>query len=174
MQTSKKTQMAISISYRLQNYNNKNHQRREECQPYKDENVNPTKTDTSEAMKFQFPHMNVEKNTGALFNDKQKANGNSNIKYKDGLRDGGHKFYLPIWANIDNYNYQLTSNTVGRNLVSVNLNAKINVYAQMYSTLDSKTTKDDQFLIEPVFPSMGNNDKQILGLSPSDWSWIKN
>lgn len=140
--------------------------------PY--ENVNPTKTDTSEAMKFQFPHMNVEKNTGALFNDKQKANGDSNIKYKDGLRDGGHKFYLPIWANIDNYNYQLTSNTVGRNLVSVNLNAKINVYAQMYSTLDSKTTKDDQFLIEPVFPSMGNNDKQILGLSPSDWSWIKN
>ncbi len=136
-------------------------------------NTSTLTNDVSESMKFQFPTVYVESPSGALFNTSQKQNKYSKIKSISNLKDGGHKFYLPIWLKVGQYsNYELKSNTIGRNNIQIDVKANIDAYAQMISTLDSTTKKHDELLIQPVLPTTGNADKKAFGLSDSDWNWL--
>lgn len=139
-------------------------------------NTNTLSNDVSESMKFQFPTTYVEAKTGALFNDAQKQNVDPKIKSVSSLSDGGHKFYLPIWMKVGVYDdaYELKSNVIGKNDIQIDVKSDINAYAQMISTLDSSTQKEDELLVQPVLPSMGSDDKKIFGLSVDDWIWIQN
>lgn len=139
-------------------------------------NTNTLSNDVSESMKFQFPTTYVEAKTGALFNDAQKQNVDPKIKSISSLSDGGHKFYLPIWLKVGVYDnaYELKSNVIGKNDIQIDIKSNINAYAQMISTLDSTTQKEDELLVQPVLPSMGSDDQKIFGLSDDDWIWIQN
>lgn len=68
--------------------------------------------------------------------------------------DGGNKLYVPIWINkLGNYDFMFTStNEVGINAVTFTSKASVNVYAYMYATIDSETAKEDELLLEPVYP----------------------
>lgn len=116
---------------------------------------------------FQFPHMNVERKTGNLFTDTQKNNKDSKIRYD--LVDGGRKFYIPIWCNLGNYEVAIKSNTFGSNLVSLNMTKELEVYAYMYATISSETSKEDELLLEPIYPDSANPK----GLNEDELNWLR-
>lgn len=116
---------------------------------------------------FQFPHMNVERKTGNLFTDTQKNNKDSKIRYD--LVDGGRKLYIPIWCNLGNYEVAIKSNTFGSNLVSLNMTKELEVYAYMYATISSKTSKEDELLLEPVYPDSANPK----GWNEVELNWLR-
>ena len=76
------------------------------------------------------------------------------------------------WKLIKYTDYELKSNTIGRNQIQVDVKANINAYAQMISTLDSTTKKDDEILVQPVLPSLGVDDRKIFNLSGQDWDFV--
>lgn len=53
--------------------------------------------DGKDKRSFQLPHVHVEKKTGNIFMDKQVENKDNRIRYE--LRDGGRKFYVPVWGS---------------------------------------------------------------------------
>lgn len=116
---------------------------------------------------FQFPHMNVERKTGNLFTNAQKNNKNSKIRYD--LVDGGRKLYIPIWCDLGNYEVAVKSNTFGSNLVSLNMTKELDVYAYMYATISSKTSKEDELLLEPVYPESANPK----GWNEDELNWLR-
>ncbi|WP_139193237.1 MucBP domain-containing protein [Terribacillus saccharophilus] len=120
---------------------------------------------------FAFPHMNVERQTGDLFTDEEVEAGDSDIEHD--LKEGGDKFYSPIWAEITDYDVQYKTNKMGANKMTVELSDNWNIYAQMIATMDSKTIDKDAILWIPVnkedpFP---NGNKRF---TKEDIEWIKN
>lgn len=98
---------------------------------------------------FQLPHVHVEKKTGNIFMDKQVENKDSRIRYE--LRDGGRKFYVPVWGELGEYNIALKNDQpVGVNQINFSVTDTINIYAQMVATQDSKTKDIDEILIQPI------------------------
>ncbi|MEC0285515.1 hypothetical protein [Bacillus subtilis] len=122
-------------------------------------------------MSFVFPHVNVEKETGSLFTDQQvKA---KDKRLKNVVRDGGNKFYTPIWAELGSYDVAYTSNKVGVNKVTFELKDKLTLFAYMYGHMNSETKDQDEIMLTPInaddpFPN-GTPD----GWSQSDINWLK-
>lgn len=117
--------------------------------------------------KFEFPQISVEEKTGALYTQEQVKNPTKKISNK--LLDGGRKFYLPIWAEKGDYNLTLQSNVVGRNFIQVSMNQTLSIYANMYATIDSKTKKEDELLLTPVYPDTTVPN----GWSKAEITWLR-
>ncbi|EJQ86881.1 hypothetical protein IGW_05273 [Bacillus cereus ISP3191] len=121
---------------------------------------------------FEFPHVNVEQKTGALFNDQQVANKDSRIKYA--IKDGGRKFYVPIWADLGEYNIlQKSVLPIGVNRVNVEITRPLNLFAYMYGTIGSQTLEDDELLLEPVDPESPFPNGQPPNWTDKDIEWLK-
>ncbi|MEG0255323.1 InlB B-repeat-containing protein [Vagococcus sp.] len=105
--------------------------------------------DGKDKRSFQLPHVHVEKKTGNIFMDKQVENKDNRIRYE--LRDGGRKFYVPVWGELGEYNIALKNEQpVGVNQINFSVTDTINIYAQMVATQDSKTKDIDEILIQPI------------------------
>ncbi|MFR6669984.1 MULTISPECIES: MSCRAMM family protein [Enterococcus] len=135
-----------------------------------DRTINQVAKQTTAAItstKFEFPQISVEEKTGALYTQEQVKNPTKKISNK--LLDGGRKFYLPIWAKKGDYNLTLQSNVIGRNFIQVSMNQTLSVYANMYATIDSKTKKEDELLLTPVYP-----DTTVpKGWSKAEITWLR-
>lgn len=135
-----------------------------------DRTVNQVAKPTTAAItstKFEFPQISVEEKTGALYTQEQVKNPTKKIANK--LLDGGRNFYLPIWAEKGDYNLTLQSNVIGRNFIQVSMNQTLSVYANMYATIDSKTKKEDELLLTPVYP-----DTTVpKGWSKAEITWLR-
>lgn len=135
-----------------------------------DRTINQVAKQTTAAItstKFEFPQISVEEKTGALYTQEQVKNPTKKIPNK--LLDGGRKFYLPIWAEKGDYNLTLQSNVIGRNFIQVSMNQTLSVYANMYATIDSKTKKEDELLLTPVYP-----DTTVpKGWSKAEITWLR-
>lgn len=100
------------------------------------------------------------------------ANKDSRIKYA--IKDGGRKFYAPIWSDLGEYNIlQKSVLPIGVNKVNVEITRPLSLFAYMYGTIGSDTLKDDEILVEPVDPR-----NPFPNGKPSDWSdddiaWLK-
>ena len=135
-----------------------------------DRTINQVAKQTTAAItstKFEFPQISVEEKTGALYTQEQVKNPTKKIPNK--LLDGGRKFYLPIWAEKGEYNLTLQSNVIGRNFIQVSMNQTLSVYANMYATIDSKTKKEDELLLTPVYP----DTTMPKGWSKAEITWLK-
>ncbi|HHN6162760.1 TPA: hypothetical protein ACRRJB_000712, partial [Enterococcus faecium] len=110
------------------------------------------------------PHMNIERKTGNIYADSQRND--ESIKYE--LIDGGRKLYVPIWCDLGNYSIAIKSSNFGGNYISLDMNQNIDVYAYMYATIDSETKKDDELLLEPVYPESTLPD----GWSKNEIDWL--
>ncbi|WP_446923617.1 hypothetical protein, partial [Listeria monocytogenes] len=53
---------------------------------------------TTTSVAYELPHIQVERQTGHLFSDYQVKAKDKRIQFA--MRDGGHKFYLPIWMDL--------------------------------------------------------------------------
>ncbi len=121
---------------------------------------------------FELPHMNVEQKTGNLFTDQQVKEHDSRIK--NAIKDGKRKLYVPIWADLEEYDVFVSSGApIGANKINFEVTQPLQLYAYMYGTIGSKTLKDDELLIEPVDPK-----NPFSNGKPSDWSdediaWLK-
>lgn len=115
-------------------------------------------------LSFQFPHMNIERKTGNIYADSQKND--ESIKYE--LIDGGRKLYVPIWCDLGNYSIAIKSSNFGGNYISLDMNQNIDVYAYMYATIDSETKKEDELLLEPVYPESTLPD----GWNKNEIDWL--
>ena len=113
----------------------------------------------------------MEKETGSLFTDQQvKA---KDKRLKNAVRDGGNKFYTPIWAELGSYDVSYTSSKVGVNKVTIELKDKLTLFAYMYGHMNSETKDQDEIMLTPInaddpFPN-GTPD----GWSQSDINWLK-
>lgn len=135
-----------------------------------DRTVNQVAKQTTAAItstKFEFPQISVEEKTGALYTQEQVKNPTKKISNK--LLDGGRKFYLPIWAEKGDYNLTLQSNVIGRNFIQVSMNQTLSIYANMYATIDSKTKKEDELLLTPVYPDTTVPN----GWSKAEITWLR-
>ncbi|MED3965799.1 thioester domain-containing protein [Niallia taxi] len=121
---------------------------------------------------FIFPHMNVEQLTGNLFTDEQVANKDSNITRE--LRDGGNKFYLPIWNDLGTFDVSYQSTEVGANKVKLQVEDKIEVFAHMLVHMDSETIEQDAILLMPVNGDDPFPEGLPYGWTQSDVDWITN
>ncbi|UPO90962.1 hypothetical protein [Niallia sp. Man26] len=121
---------------------------------------------------FIFPHMNVEQLTGNLFTDEQVANKDSNITRE--LRDGGNKFYLPIWNDLGTFDVSYQSTEVGANKVKLQVEDKIEVFAHMLVHMDSETIEQDAILLMPVNGDNPFPEGLPYGWIQSDVDWITN
>jgi len=121
---------------------------------------------------FIFPHMNVEQLTGNLFTDEQVANKDSNITRE--LRDGGNKFYLPIWNDLGTFDVSYQSTEIGANKVKLQVEDKIEVFAHMLVHMDSETIKEDAILLMPVNGDDPFPEGLPEGWTQSDVDWITN
>ena len=119
---------------------------------------------TISKQKFELQHINVEKRTGALFNDNQVNNQDSRIQYD--LIDGGRKFCLPIWARIGDYQANVESTKdIGINKINVEIGYDINIYAHMYAHMDSESILDDAIILEPI-----DSDNPFPNGIPKGWT----
>ena len=119
---------------------------------------------TISKQKFELQHINVEKRTGALFNDNQVNNQDSRIQYD--LIDGGRKFYLPIWARIGDYQANVESTKdIGIYKINVEIGYDINIYAHMYAHMDSESILDDAIILEPI-----DSDNPFPNGIPKGWT----
>lgn len=119
---------------------------------------------TISKQKFELQHINVEKRTGALFNDNQVNNQDSRIQYD--LIGGGRKFYLPIWARIGDYQANVESTKdIGINKINVEIGYDINIYAHMYAHMDSESILDDAIILEPI-----DSDNPFPNGIPKGWT----
>ncbi|HAR0890166.1 TPA: hypothetical protein IYZ30_001056 [Enterococcus faecium] len=115
-------------------------------------------------LSFKFPHINIERKTGNIYADSQKND--ESIKYE--LIDGGRKLYVPIWCDLGNYSIAIKSRNFGGNYISLDMNQNIDVYAYMYATIDSETKKEDELLLEPVYPESTLPD----GWNKNEIDWL--
>ncbi|MCO05550.1 hypothetical protein ARH50_14270 [Listeria monocytogenes] len=118
---------------------------------------------TTTSIRYQLPHIQVERQTGYLFSDEQVKAKDKRIKY--GLRDGGNKFYLPIWMDLGKYDTTTATGKLGTHAIQVNWKDQVNVEAFMYVAMDSKTKAKDEILLKPI-----NADDPFPEGLPNGWS----
>lgn len=99
---------------------------------------------------YTLPELLIESNTGNLFTLEQRAAGDSRIKYA--LKAAGKKLYVPIWADVNKYDYRFESvgTPRGANKVRFVLRRDMDVHAHMFSHIDSGTPDDDELLLTPL------------------------
>ncbi|PEM46898.1 fusion protein (includes pXO2-28-29-30), partial [Bacillus wiedmannii] len=121
---------------------------------------------------FELPHMNVEQKTGNLFTDQQVKEHDSRIK--NAIKDGKRKLYVPIWADLGEYDIFVVSGApIGANKINFEITQPLQLYAYMYGTMGSKTLKDDELLIEPVDPKNPFSNGRPSDWSDEDLAWLK-
>lgn len=121
---------------------------------------------------FELPHINVEQKTGNLFTDQQVKDHDPRIK--NAIKDGKRKLYVPIWADLGEYNVLVTSGIpIGANKVNFEVTQPLNLYAYMYGTIGSKTLEDDELLLEPVDPKNPFSNGKPSGWSDEDVAWLR-
>lgn len=121
---------------------------------------------------FELPHINVEQKTGNLFTNQQVKDHDPRIK--NAIKDGKRKLYVPIWADLGEYNVLIASGIpIGANKVNFEATQPLNLYAYMYGTIGSKTLKDDELLLEPVDPQNPFSNGKPPGWSDEDVAWLK-
>lgn len=115
-------------------------------------------------LKYQYPHVYSKENSGQVVLESQRE---ESSVYKD----GGNKLYIPIWATIKPYSLLYTTiEPIGINQYTIKIDTKLNVYAQMHATYDSKTLKYDELNLLPVLP----DDFEKSGeWSDADTKWVK-
>ncbi|MFI8720807.1 thioester domain-containing protein [Bacillus altitudinis] len=121
---------------------------------------------------YELPHINVERHTGHLFNDEQVEKKDKRITYD--LVNGGRKFYSPIWSYIGKYDMKLKSAPMGVNLVMVDVQQQLELYAHMYAHMDSETKEYDEVLLKPVYADDPFPNGLPEGWTKEDVEWIKN
>ncbi|WP_077356037.1 isopeptide-forming domain-containing fimbrial protein [Virgibacillus halodenitrificans] len=122
--------------------------------------------------KFKLPNVNVEKETGNLFTDKQVENEDSKIIYD--TKHGGRKLYVPIWGKLKNYDIYLEpTKPIGINDIIFKAEKSLNVYAYMFATIGSETISQDEVLVEPVNKDNPFPEGIPNGWSQSDVDWLK-
>lgn len=125
--------------------------------------VNQNKT-SKQLIYFELPHVNIEKNSGQVYFDSQKSD--KSVKYE--LIDGGRNLYIPIWADLGSYATNLLTNTFGGNHIQIKMTKNIEVYAYMYATMNSETLKDDELLLQPVYPE----STEPIGWTKEEIQWL--
>lgn len=121
---------------------------------------------------FQLPHVNVEKETGYLFTDEQVSDEDANITKE--LKSGGRKLYVPIWADLKDYDiYVESTKPIGVNRIMFSAEKNLNVYAYMFATIGSDTIDQDEILIEPINLENPFPEGRPEGWSQSDEEWLK-
>ncbi|WP_224929564.1 MucBP domain-containing protein [Bacillus safensis] len=123
-------------------------------------------------IKYELPHINVEHHTGHLFSDQQVNDKDKRISYE--LIDGGRKFYSPIWSYLGKYGMKLKSQPIGVNLVMVDVQQQLELYAHMYAHMDSETIEYDEVLLKPVYADDPFPNGLPEGWTKEDVEWIKN
>ncbi|MGN7379194.1 thioester domain-containing protein [Bacillus altitudinis] len=123
-------------------------------------------------IKYELPHINVERHTGHLFSDQQVNDKDKRISYE--LIDGGRKFYSPIWSYLGKYGMKLKSQPMGVNLVMVDVQQQLELYAHMYAHMDSETKEYDEVLLKPVYADDPFPNGLPDGWTKEDLEWIKN
>ncbi len=121
---------------------------------------------------YELPHINVERHTGHLFDDEQVEKKDKRISYE--LIDGGRKFYSPIWSYLGKYGMKLKSQPMGVNLVMVDVQQQLELYAHMYAHMDSETKEYDEVLLKPVYADDPFPNGLPEGWTKEDVEWIKN
>lgn len=121
---------------------------------------------------YELPHINVERHTGHLFNDEQVEKKDKRITYD--LVNGGRKFYSPIWSYIGKYDMKLKSAPMGVNLLMVDVQQQLELYAHMYAHMDSETKEYDEVLLKPVYADDPFPNGLPEGWTKEDLEWIKN
>lgn len=121
---------------------------------------------------YELPHINVERHTGHLFDDEQVEKKDKRITYD--LVNGGRKFYSPIWSYIGKYDMKLKSAPMGVNLVMVDVQQQLELYAHMYAHMDSETIEYDEVLLKPVYADDPFPNGLPEGWTKEDVEWIKN
>ncbi|QHQ75756.1 MucBP domain-containing protein [Bacillus pumilus] len=120
---------------------------------------------------YELPHINVERHTGHLFYDEQVEKKDKRITYD--LVNGGRKFYSPIWSYIGKYDMKLKSPPMGVNLVMVDVQQQLELYAHMYTHMDSETKEYDEVLLKPVYADDPFPNGLPEGWTKEDVEWIK-
>ncbi|MEK5132974.1 MucBP domain-containing protein [Bacillus sp. FSL W8-0645] len=120
---------------------------------------------------YELPHINVERHTGHLFDDEQVEKKDKRITYD--LVNGGRKFYSPIWSYIGKYDMKLKSPPMGVNLVMVDVQQQLELYAHMYAHMNSETIEYDEVLLKPVYADDPYPNGLPEGWSKEDVEWIK-
>lgn len=109
------------------------------------EDANGTRVTTTLAL----PQVHMEQRTGYLFTEEQVAANDDRIEYD--LIDGGRSIYLPVWLDLGDYTYGFQSEApIGVNLVTYDVTNVLEVYAYMFSHMDSDTPADDELLLHPI------------------------
>lgn len=126
---------------------------------------------------FIFPHTYVEDDTGHLFTDEQVAAKDSRIKKK--LYDGHNEFYTPIWPDKSQnipatYTVDYTTNPLGVNKVTLDIQDQLQIVAYMYAWMGSPTINKDELLMEPVNTDNPFPNGLPTGWTKSDEQWIEN
>lgn len=116
---------------------------------------------------YELPKVNVEEKTGALFTDQQVNGKDSRIKNK--IKDGGKKLYVPIWAELGDYDLAIQNREpIGTNQISIKINDKLNLYAYMLGHIGSETIDQDEILLEPLL-----HDNPFANGIPDNWGYKK-
>lgn len=106
-------------------------------------------SDNKQVLKFDYIDTLIEEKTGTIVenNDLGKK------KISNNYIAGGSKFYIPIWLDLGKYemNYAFKEGSTGNNYITLDLKKTIDIYSYMYSHKDSKTTKNDELLLVPIF-----------------------
>lgn len=102
---------------------------------------------------------------------------NKQVKAKDkrikyGLRDGGNKFYLPIWMDLGKYDTTTATGKLGTHAIQVNWKDQVNVEAFMYVAMDSKTKAKDEILLKPINADDPFPEGLPKGWSKADVKWL--
>ncbi|MEB9506453.1 fusion protein (includes pXO2-28-29-30) [Bacillus anthracis] len=140
--------------------------------PLEETNKNISSDKRNTDFTFELPHMNVEQKTGNLFTDQQVKDKDARIKYA--IKDGKRKLYVPIWADLGDYNNLVKSELpIGANKVNFEIVQPLHLYAYMYGTIGSETLKDDEILLEPVDPKNPFSSGKPPGWSDEDVAWLK-
>lgn len=132
----------------------------------KSETVSPDLTNYQ--FNYQFPNVLVKQGNGAVYFEKDNEAIGENRSL---MIEGGNKLYIPIWIDkLGDYNMSFDSSMpVGVNAVSFKLQSKINIYAYMYATMDSKTKDYDELMFSPVFP----DSDTPFGWTNNEIAWLK-
>ncbi|EAG2155453.1 hypothetical protein OSD91_002890 [Listeria monocytogenes] len=125
---------------------------------------------TTTSVQYQLPHIQVERQTGHLFSDEQVKAKDKRIQFA--MRDGGHKFYLPIWMDLGKYDTTTATGKLGTHAIQVNWKDQVNVEAFMYVAMDSKTKAKDEILLKPINADDPFPEGLPKGWSKADVKWL--
>ncbi|MGG1338515.1 MucBP domain-containing protein [Bacillus subtilis] len=120
---------------------------------------------------YELPQVLVEKETGNLFSVEQKDKKDKHIK--NGLIDGGRKFYLPVWMDLGKYQVKTETPKLGVQQLKLHISNEIDVKAYMYATMDSDTVENDEILLQPVNGKNPFPDGLPDGWTKDDLKWIE-